>query len=268
MYDGHRQRLRDRFEQFGPDSLKDHELLELLLFFSIPRRNTNAIAHELISRFGSLSAVLAAPLNELNTVEGIGDASALFLCLVNEIARRARMTSIAKTPLNTLGELCDYCCELLAGERSEQFCVILMDARFNLIRTVRLSAGIPDSVAVYPRLIAEQALKSGAMKVTLVHNHPAGDCTPSPDDIRTTDSVAAALAPLGIDLVDHIIVTDSEAYALRAQKKTDFRPAGYHTVLSQGCGLLNPCSVAEYLRRLDGALLDEVIALLESAEGE
>lgn len=267
MYDGHRQRLRDRFEDFGPDSLKDHELLELLLFFSIPRRNTNPIAHELLSRFGSLSGVLAASGIDLRSVDGLGEGTALFIRLVNEIARRARMTIISKKPLNNLGDLCDYCSELLSGERSEQFCVILMDARFNLIRSVRLAAGIPDSVIVYPRLIAEHALKAGAAKVAMVHNHPAGDCTPSPEDIRTTESVSAALSPLGIELVDHIIVSDRDSYALRAKSKVSGRWSKA-AVSNQGSGVLNPFMVADYLRRLDDSQLDQVIALLEGTDQE
>lgn len=267
MYDGHRQRLRDRFEDFGPDSLKDHELLELLLFFSIPRRNTNPVAHELLNRFGSLSGVLAATGIDLRAVDGVGESTALFIRLVNEIARRARMTNIAKKPLNNLGDLCDYCSELLSGERSEQFCVLLMDARFNLIRSVRLAAGIPDSVTVYPRLIAEHALKAGAAKVAMVHNHPAGNCTPSPEDIRTTESVSSALSALGIDLVDHIIVSDCESYAMRTKSTVSGRWSKT-AASNQKSGALDPLVVADYLRRLDEHQLDQVIALLEDAEQE
>ncbi|MGI6193668.1 MAG: UPF0758 domain-containing protein, partial [Christensenellales bacterium] len=102
---GHRQRLRDRFQEFGPDALKDHELLELLLFFSIPRRNTNPVSHALLRRFGSLSGVLAASEIDLRSVDGVGDGTALFLRLVNEVARRARLTTVAKKPLSSLGDL-------------------------------------------------------------------------------------------------------------------------------------------------------------------
>ncbi|MGI6151131.1 MAG: JAB domain-containing protein [Christensenellales bacterium] len=264
---GHRQRLRDRFQDFGQDSLKDHELLELLLFFSIPRRNTNPIAHALLHRFGSLSGVLAASEIDLRSVDGVGENTALLIRLVNEIARRARMTTIAKKPLNNLSDLCAYCSELLLGERSEQFCAILLDARFNLIRSVRLAAGIPDSVTVYPRLIAEHALKSGAARVVMVHNHPAGNCTPSPEDLRTTESVAAALSSLGVDLVEHIIVSDDEAYAIKAKAEVSDRcQKAVDSILSRGS--FNPAKVAEYLRSLDDDQLDQLIALLESQEQE
>lgn len=258
---GHRQRLRDRFQEFGPDALKDHELLELLLFFSIPRRNTNPVSHALLRRFGSLSGVLAASEIDLRSVDGVGDGTALFLRLVNEVARRARLTTVAKKPLSSLGDLFAYCSELLLGERSEQFFAVLLDARFNLIRSVRLSVGIPDSVTVYPRLIAEHALKAGAARVVMVHNHPAGDCTPSPEDLKTTESVSAALAALGVELAEHIIVSDSEAYAVKAkagisrmcQPSPDYGEANS----------LNPAVVVEYLRTLDDSQLDEIIALLE-----
>lgn len=262
---GHRQRLRDRFHDFGPDSMKDHELLELLLFFSIPRQNTNPIAHALLQRFGSLYGTLTASEIDLCSVEGVGENTALLLRLVNEIARRARANAIVKKPLANLKDLFAYCRELLLGERSEQFFVVLLDARFNLIRAVRLSVGIPDSVTVYPRLIAEQALKAGAVKAVMVHNHPAGNCTPSPEDLQTTESVSAALSALGIELVEHIIVSDSEACAIKAKTFWKENESGMDES-HKPC--LSPVTVVDYLRTLDDEQLDQIIAMLENAPEE
>ena len=264
---GHRERLRGRFEDFGPDSLNDHELLEMLLFFSIPRRDTNAIAHNLLKRFGSLSGVLAAPIAEMSSVDGVGEGTALLLKLVNELTRRARMTNIAKKPLGTLNDLCNYCCELLAGERSEQFCVILMDSRFNLIRAMRLSCGVPDSVNVYPRMVAEQALKSGAAKIALTHNHPSGDCTPSPEDFRTTESISAALSPLGIGMVEHIVVSDRECFAILAQKKLLKPEIAQQNNAVNKCGCpRDPAQIIKCLDRLNGGQIEQVISMLESMD--
>ena len=209
--------------------------------------------------------MLAASAIDLCSVEGVGEGTALLLRLVNEIARRARATAIARKPLSNLRDLFSYCTELLLGERSEQFFAILLDARFNLIRAVRLAVGIPDSVTVYPRLIAEHALKAGAAKVVMAHNHPAGNCSPSPEDLKTTESVSAALAALGIELAEHIIVSDSEAYAVKAKTGIweDCRPP---QSAEDAAGALSPVKVVEYLHTLDDEQLDQIIAMLEGTE--
>lgn len=262
MAEGHRERMRSRFLKFGSQGLMDHEMLELLLYFCNKRQDTNPIAHRLIDRFGTLFGVLSADIGELQEVKGVGEQMSLFLKVVGETMRKAQLSAVARKPLASVGELSAYCYELLAGESTEQFYVLLMDVRFNLITTKHMATGIPDQVTVYPRQIAEAALRNGAANVVLVHNHPAGNCAPSPEDILTTERVQAALEALSIHLVEHMIVTDEEVYAIKARNSIGVRKAK-QAAAAQSTGLLDPELAAQYLKTLDREEREYVLSALD-----
>ena len=267
MHEGHRDRLRSRFREQGADSLADHELLELLLFFCIPRRDTNALAHRLLSQFGTLRAVTTAPEEELTEIEGVGANCALFLRLVGALERRCEMTECSRVPLNTLGRLSRYCAALLRGLRHEEFYALMLDARFHLICARRLASGLPDQITVYPRTVAEAALRHHAVHVALAHNHPAGNSAPSPEDIATTERIRAALAPLDIDVSEHIIVTEEDTYALCAGGPV--QPSRSDTAAAaraaQSTGVLDAAQFFEYLNQLEESELDKLLTLLEDS---
>ena len=250
----------------GADSLEDHELLELLLFFSIPRRDTNALAHTLLARFGSLRAVMTAPEEELCDVAGMGESSALLLHLVGELQRRCDLVKNSRIPLDTLGRLSRYCASLLRGRRQEEFYALLLDARFHLIRAERIASGLPDQLTVYPRAVAEAALKSHAVHVALAHNHPAGNSAPSRADIAATEQIRAALAPLGITLSEHIIVTEEDTYAICAggPVAAPLRAAAPAPAkAAQSTGVLNARQLYESLSSLDEKEFDRFLNLLD-----
>ena len=156
MCDGHRERLRERYRRAGFNAFAEYELLELLLFYALPRRDTKAIARKLLERFGSLSAVIAATPAELKTVEGVGEKTAAFLCLVGEIDRRAALAERERTPMNTRGAVAEYCYHLLRGRKSECVYALLFDARFNLIAARLIAEGLPDRVALLPRRVPKR----------------------------------------------------------------------------------------------------------------
>lgn len=216
MHDGHRERLRERYRRAGPNAFEDHELLELLLFYAIPRRDTNAIAHSLLDSFGSLSAVLYATEPELRNIEGVGGSAAMLLNLIGELNRRCALREGERVTMETRGAVAEYCYGLLCGRKSECAYALLLDARFHLISARLISEGLPDRVALPPRKVVEAAIAHGAVHVVIAHNHPAGDSTPSPDDIELTNRVRDALQTVGISLAEHIIVTDEDTFAVLA----------------------------------------------------
>lgn len=203
---GHRDRLRERFRQ-GAEGLPDYELLELLLFRFLPRRDVKPIAKELIRRFGSFAEVVSAPLDRLTEVDGIGEAAALDLKIVAAAAQRIARGAVAKRPiLSSWSSVIEYCRTAMAFAEKESFRVLFLDKRNALIADEVQQTGTIDHTPVYPREVVKRALELSATAVILVHNHPSGDPTPSSADIRMTKEVADIAKPLGIALHDHIIV--------------------------------------------------------------
>jgi DNA repair protein RadC len=211
-YHGHRARLRERFLDVGADALADYELLELLLFFAVRVRDTKPLAKELIARFGGLGDVLAAEPARLGEIAAFKDdderrfASVLFK-LVRDIDVRARLAGLREAPLiGSPEELADYLASALAHETVEEFHALFLDTRNRLIRDERLGRGTVDHTPLYPREIAKRALELGAVAVILVHNHPSGDPTPSPEDLASTGRVVEALAAVDVAVFDHVVV--------------------------------------------------------------
>ncbi len=204
---GHRERLRERFRASGQAALADYELLELLLFRSIPRTDTKARAKALLKRFGSLAEVLGAPEHLLREVEDIGEAAALDLKIVAAAAQRMARSDIkGRELLSSWERVLDYCRAAMAFEEREQFRILFLDKKNALIADEVQQTGTVDHTPVYPREVVRRALELSASGVVLVHNHPSGDTTPSRADIDMTKTIIDAAKPLGIAVHDHIII--------------------------------------------------------------
>ena len=204
---GHRDRLRQRVKAGGFAPLPDYELLELILFRSIPRGDVKPLAKALIGRFGSLAGVFAASVPELRTVRGVGEAVALDLCAVQAAAVRiARAPVIKRTVITSWSQLLAYVRVALAGEAREQFRVLFLDRKNQLIADEMMGQGTVDHAPVYPREVARRALELSASSLILVHNHPSGDPSPSRADVDMTRQIVEALRPLQISVHDHLVV--------------------------------------------------------------
>jgi len=206
-YHGHRDRLRARFREGGDTALADYEVLELLLFRLIPRRDTKPIAKALLSRFGTLASVLGAPPALLQEVKGVGEAVALDLKLITTVAQRMLKSELRdKHVLSSWSSVIDYCHAAMAYETTEQFRILFLDKRNALIADEVQGRGTVDHTPVYPREVVKRALELSATAIILVHNHPSGDPTPSRADIDMTRMIVDTAKPLGITVHDHIII--------------------------------------------------------------
>jgi len=208
-YSGHRNRLRERFLKEGSD-LADYELIELLLFAAMPRRDVKPIAKALLSRFGSFAGVLNADAQALTEVSGIGQTAAVSLMAVREGAVRLLQSEVMNQPvLSNWQSLMDYCRAAMGHGKVEQFRILFLNRKNMLIADELQQQGTVDHTPVYPREVIKRALDLGASALILVHNHPSGDPSPSQADIEMTKELQAAGEKLGISLHDHIVVSKS-----------------------------------------------------------
>jgi len=206
-YHGHRERLRERFHGAGPDALSDYELLEMALFPALPRRDTKPLAKTLLKKFGSFAEVIHAPEARLREVDGIGDASITQLKLIAAAASRIAKGQLKlRTMLSSWNDVIDYCRTSMAFADKEQFRILFLDKRNQLISDEVQQVGTVDHTPVYPREVIKRALELSATAILLVHNHPSGDPTPSQADIQMTKAIIDIASPLGIAVHDHIIV--------------------------------------------------------------
>ncbi len=204
---GHRQRLKERFTSGGPEALPDYELLELVLFGAIPRRDTKDLAKRLLERFGSFAEVINAPPERLKEIKGVGDAAVTQLKLVRAAALRLMRDSIMQRPvLGSWASVLEYCRAAMGFEAREQFRILFLDKKNRLIADEVQQQGTVDHTPVYIREVVKRALELSASAIILVHNHPSGDPTPSRADIDMTRQIVDAAKPLGIGVHDHIIV--------------------------------------------------------------
>lgn len=215
IHDGHRDHMRKRFLENGLSGFADHEVLELLLYYAIPRRDTNPIAHALMDRFGSLNAVLTAPLEILKQVDGIGENAAILLRLASLAVQKARLEEAEhELALSDRKKIGAYLLELFSQERNEAVYQLCLDQKGKLLACKRLGEGSSSAVNLDIRKLVENALLTTASYVILAHNHPSGIALPSQEDKNTTDRAKAALAAIRVILEDHIIVADNDYVSL------------------------------------------------------
>jgi DNA repair protein RadC len=206
-YHGHRERLRARFREAGADAVSDYELLELVLFRAIPQRDVKPLAKELIAKFGSFAETIAAPPARLREVKGVGETVVTELKIVQAAAVRLTRGAAKKRPvLSSWSSVLDYCRTAMAFSDKEQFRLLFLDKRNQLIADELQQTGTVDHTPVYPREVVKRALELSATALILVHNHPSGDPTPSQADIQMTRAIVDVAKPLGIAVHDHIIV--------------------------------------------------------------
>ena len=223
MHEGHRARVKKRFLEEGLDHFSDIQALELLLFYALPRVDTNPIAHGLLDRFGSLSQVLEASPEELCKVPGVGENGALLLNLIPQMGR-FYMTDRAKsaTILTSLEQCAEFLVPRFFGRKLETVFLLCLDAKCKVLCCKELGEGSVNSTGLSIRRVVETALGVNASSVVLAHNHPSGLAIPSPEDIQTTRRIAMALQAVEITLVDHIIVADDD-YVSIAMSDDRFR---------------------------------------------
>ena len=212
---GHRDRLRERFLK-SPDSLPDYELLELLLFLAIPRRDVKPLAKTLLAQFKDLNGVLNAPMSELTSISGISDNTATAIKVMRESGLRVLKQNVIKQPvLNSWTRLIEYLTAAMAQEKKEHFRLLFLNKKNELIADEVQGSGTVDHTPAYPREIIKRALEVGATALILVHNHPSGDPSPSPADVTLTNAVIDAAKPFDIVIHDHIIISQNGHVSFR-----------------------------------------------------
>ncbi|WMT90048.1 DNA repair protein RadC [Pelagibacterium sp. H642] len=218
-YHGHRDRLRERFAKGGAGALQDYELLELLLFRLLPRRDTKPIAKAMLDRFGSFSEAIGAPPHLLEEIDGLGPTAITDLKVILAAAQRIGKDAIHNRPvLGSWTEVIDYCKSSMSYETVEQFRILFLDKKNKLIADEVQQTGTVDHTPVYPREVIKRTLELSATALILVHNHPSGDPAPSSADVQMTRQIADIARPLGITVHDHIIVGKSTHTSLRGMK--------------------------------------------------
>lgn len=220
-YEGHRARHKKRFRDFGLRQMADHEVLELLLFYAIPRSDTRKLAHRLLRQFGSLYGVFHASVGELCAVDGVGESTALLLTLMLPLWQRMNLSAPCERVLDGSQAIGRYFCNVLSGLRHEQLYAAAIDAKGQLIACRCVNEGGRNSVSVDLRALTEFASNSGASYIALAHNHPSGVASASAEDINTTRCVRYALLPYNIRVVDHVIVTDHDFISMRETHMID-----------------------------------------------
>ncbi|MBM2290722.1 DNA repair protein RadC [Sulfitobacter pseudonitzschiae] len=214
----HRARLRARFMAGGAQAIPDYEMLELVLFRAIPRRDVKPLAYDLLQTFGDFNRVITAAESRLREVKGVGDAVIVELKIIEAAAHRmARAKVLNQNAISSWDALVDYCHTTMAHRETEQFRVLYLDRKNMLIADEEQARGTVDHVPVYPREVAKRALELNASALILVHNHPSGDPTPSPSDISMTQQIEAACVALGLSLHDHLIVGKSRELSFKSE---------------------------------------------------
>ena len=211
IHDGHRQRLKNKFLENGFLGFEPHNILELLLFYSIPRKDTNEIAHELLNHFGSLKNVFNADFNELIEVKGISENSATLIKMIPKIAQEYLNNSFKEgVILDTANKIGEYFISKYLGEPNEIVYAMLLSNKFELLSVVKIHEGSVNSAFVSPRKILDSVVKFNASMIVIAHNHPEGTVCPSMDDINTTADLMSAFSAFGIDLIEHFVISGNE----------------------------------------------------------
>mgnify|MGYP002351638105 CR=1 FL=1 len=222
MHEGHRDRLRNKLIKYGADSLEKHEILELLLYYAVPRRNTNDIAHRLIDAFGSISGIMDAPMSSLVDVDGIGEKSAVLLKLIPVLTRLYTEDKYQnKDKIMNEEKIHDIIEHKFIGRENENIALMLMDSKMKLLFFGIVNEGNANSVDMYISKIISLTIKYSAVYAVIAHNHPSGIALPSTDDIATTRELSTALKLVSVRLLDHIIVADDDSISLHSSGLCD-----------------------------------------------
>ena len=219
IHAGHRERLKNKFLRLGAEGLEEHELLELLLFYAIPQKNTNPIAHELIDRFGSLKGVLSAEGKELTEVSGIGAHAATLIRLMAPLAKVYYASDGKKIRFRNVGEASRIVVNQLYEYKTEVFYAFALDINLNLLDSRKIAEGDIEKVPVNMKKLVSFALDSKAVYLLLAHNHPNGRALPSRADINLTRRIVGILAPLGIGVCDHIVTSGRDFYSFNKHQE-------------------------------------------------
>ena len=244
LHKGHRNRLKQRFVRDGLVGFEDHQALELLLFYALPRRDTNELAHRLIDSFGSLRNLFEADVADITKVSGAGESVAVLIKLLPEIAAKYWFTEGQETTkISSIESAAAYFKSLLYGKPLEHFYIACLDASFRVKSSTLLSKGTPTQTPVFIRHIAEASFRSGTEMLMLAHNHPGGSVSPSRQDIELTMEISTAMETLQIRLLDHIIISDDLYYSFAAQKllRNNYSPEQAHAA-RYSTGLMNDVS--------------------------
>lgn len=216
MHEGHRKRVKDRFLAEGLDAFEDHQVLELLLFYCIPRRDTNELAHRMIEKFGSLAGLFEAEPKDIRERCGVSENTAILVSLVPSLARRYFKARWGEKPkLDSSSKAGDYAISLFAGRAYEVFYVLCLDTQNRVNYAALVQEGTLTEAPVYPRLVVEAVLRHKASSVILAHNHPGGSLQPSRADIEVTGRISSALEPISVKVVDHIIVAGDRYFSFK-----------------------------------------------------
>jgi DNA repair protein RadC len=218
-YLGHRERLRERFREGGPDALPDYELLEMVLFRAIKRGDTKPVAKALLAKFGSFAEVISATPERLMEVAGVGEALTTEIKLIRAAALRLMKGEVINRPLLSSWTLIlEYCRAAMAFQEKEQFRILFLDRKNQLVADEVQQEGTVDHTPVYTREVVKRALELSASAIVLVHNHPSGDPAPSIADIDMTRKIIDAAAKLGIEVHDHVIIGRTGHTSFRGSK--------------------------------------------------
>lgn len=213
LHSGHRDRMRERVRKSGADALEKHELLEFLMYPFVPYKDTNPLGHELIDRFGSLYDVINAPYDQLYSIKGMTEKGALFLTAVAALTRKlAEEQKPVYGTIKNIRDAVDALSRLLRGAKTEQLATLYLDTQGKILYERVVARGGLSAINVYKRDLLETALYRNAGRIIIGHNHPAGSLEPSGEDIEFTKEIETAVSALDIELVDHLIVTDSGRY--------------------------------------------------------
>lgn len=222
IHDGHRQRIKEQFINNGLQSFQPHQILEFLLFYSVPRSDTNEIAHNLLLKFGDLPSVFNAPYEELTKVEGITENSAVLIKMIPQLLSVYSVESNKTHPLDSIDVITKYFNSIYLGVLTEQLRICCLDDKLNIVNSQVVEDGIVSAVPVNVRKIVELIYKSNCTFVILSHNHPNGMPVPSDADIEATRKLFTVFSQVGITLLDHIIVADGKICSMKYTGYFDF----------------------------------------------
>ncbi|MBE5816818.1 MAG: DNA repair protein RadC [Clostridiales bacterium] len=213
---GHRERLRNRFLENGFQGFSDHEMLELVLFYAIPRKDTNGIAHSLLDAFGSISKVFEADISDLKAIKGMSEYASTLLKMIPKLSQVYLSDRWGDRPLlNDHVRAGDYLKDLFVGYKNEVFYVLSLDAQCRLLYADRVHEGLVSETPVFPRAVVESALRHNAACVIVAHNHPGGTLSPSKSDVAITHRLYSVFKEMSVSLLDHIIVSGSQCVSLK-----------------------------------------------------